>query len=211
MFDINADVNKDLVSLMHMSEKIKAVTGIFGMLQGEEPEYSLVRSSGEKEIRRYPALNLASISIPFEAQPEKARTSAYRALSSYHFGQNEFAEHIDLTASILHEDTKLDGGEGFVTMSFILPNKYKLNEFPCPLDPRIKLHQKRSQMVACRPFNGLTDEYKIQKYAVELREWIGQYSSYKIDSEIKVAEYSRPQTISFFRKNEVQIDIRAMA
>ncbi len=211
MFDSNIHVNKDLVSIMHLSEKIKAISGIFGIPQGEEPEYTLVRSSGEKEIRRYSPLTLASISIPFEGRSESARDQAYSALSRYHFGNNGEAEHIDLTASILHEETRLEDNEGFVTMSFILPQQFDVKSAPRPLDHRIKLHRKMSQMVACRSFSGPTDEQKIQKYSAELRKWISQYSSYKADPQIKVAEYSRPQTLSFLRKNEVQIDIKTVS
>lgn len=210
MFDININVNKELASAMHLSEKIKAISGIFGLRLGEEPEYYLIRSNGEKEIRKYSNLHLATISVPFNESPEVAETKAYQALSAYLLGKNESAEHIEMTATILREVTKLDEDDGFLTMSFILPNKYNLKNAPLPNDRRIKLHQKPAQMVACRSFNGPTDEKKVQKYSSELREWLGQYSSYRVDSQVKLAVYNRPQTLPFLRKNEVHIDVRTV-
>lgn len=210
MFDINMHVNKERAMAMHLSEKLKAISGIFGLRLGEEPEYYLIRSNGEKEIRKYSHLNLATISVPFNENPESAETKAYQALSAYLLGKNESAEHIEMTASILREVTKLDDGDGFLTMSFILPNKYDLKNAPQPNDRRIKLHQRAAQMVACRSFNGPTDEKKVEKYGSELREWLGQYSSYRAEPQVKLAVYNRPQTLSFLRKNEVQIDVRTV-
>ena len=111
---------------------------------------------------------------------------------------------------MLREETKLDDGDGFLTMSFILPNKFNLKNAPQPNDRRIKLHQKDAQMVACRSFNGPNDEKKVQKCTTELREWLGQYSSYRAESNFKLAVYNRPQTLPFLRKNEVHIDVRTV-
>lgn len=210
MFDINIHVNKELTSAMHLSEKLKVISGIFGLRLGEEPEYYLIRSNGEKEIRKYSNLNLATISVPFNENPESAEAMAYQALSAYLLGKNDSAEHIEMTASILREVTKLDDGDGFLTMSFILPNKYDLKNAPQPNDRRIKLHQRAAQMVACRSFNGPTDEKKVEKYSSELREWLGQYSSYRAEPQVKLAVYNRPQTLPFLRKNEVHIDVRTV-
>ena len=210
MFNINIHVHKELASAMHFSEKIKAISGIFGLRLGEEPEYYLIRSSGEMEIRKYSNLTLATISVPFNENPEAAETKAYLALSAYFFGKNDSAEHIEMTASILREVTKLDDDDGFLSMSFILPNIFNLKNAPLPNDRRIKLHQKSAQMVACRSFTGPTDEKKVQKYTTELREWLGQYSSYRAEPQVKLAVYNRPQTLSFLRKNEVHIDVRTV-
>lgn len=210
MFDVNVHANKDSVSMMHLSEKLKAISGVFGVRLGEAPKYYLIRSSGEKEIRKYSALTLASISIPYNERQEQVQADAYQALSGYHFGKNDLAEHIAMTAAILHEETRFEDGEGFLTMSFILPNKYNLKNAPSPVDQRIKLHQKPSHMVACRSFSGPSDEQKVRKYSSELREWLSQYSSYKAEAQVQVAEYNPPQTISFLRKNEVHIDVKSV-
>ena len=210
MFDININVNKELASAMHLSEKIKAISGIFGLHLGEEPEYYLVRSNGEKEIRKYSHLNLATISVPFNEDPDAAEVKAYQALSAYLLGKNDSAEHIEMTAAIISEVTKPDDEDGFLSMSFILPNKFNLKKAPLPHDCRIKLHQRPAQMVACRSFRGPTDEKKIQKYNLELRDWLEEYSSYRADSQVKLAVYNRPQTLPFLRKNEVHIDVKTV-
>lgn len=210
MFDININVNKELSSAMHLSEKVKAISGIFGLRLGEEPEYYLIRSNGEREIRKYSNLNLATISVPFNEDPDAAEAKAYQALSAYLLGKNDSTEHIEMTATILREVTKLDDGDGFLSMSFILPNKYNLKNAPQPNDRRIKLHQRPAQMVASRSFSGVADEKKVQRFSSELREWLGQYSSYHADSQVKLAVYNRPQTLPFSRKNEVHIDVKTV-
>lgn len=210
MFDVNIHVNKELASEMHLTEKIKAISGIFGIRSGEQPEYYLIRSNGEKEIRKYSPLTLASLSLPFNGSFDSAQSHAYQALSSYLLGKNEFSEHIEMTAAILQQETRLEEGDGFLTMSFILPNKYTLKNSPRPTDVRINLHEKSSHMVACRSFSGPTDEKKVLKYSTELREWLNQYSSYKAEPQVKIAVYNPPQTLSFLKKNEVHIDVKTV-
>lgn len=210
MFDINIHVKKERAIAMHLSEKLKVISGIFGLRLGEEPEYYLIRSNGEKEIRKYSKLTLATISVPFNENPQAAETKAYQVLSRYLLGKNDSSEHIEMTASMLREITNLDDGDGFLTMSFILPNKFSLKNAPQPNDRRIKLHQKDAQMVACRSFNGPTDDKKVQQYTTELREWLGQYSSYRAESNVKLAVCNRPQTLPFLRKNEIHIDVRTV-
>lgn len=120
------------------------------------------------------------------------------------------AEHIAMTASVLHEDSFLEDGDGFITMSFILPNKYYLEKAPQPLDIRIKLQQKNTHLVATRPFSGLREESKIQKYETELRTWLNQYGSYKPADSLQIAVYDGPVTIPFLRKSEIHIDLKMM-
>ncbi len=210
MFDINIHVDKELGSALHFSERIKAVTGFFGMRLGEGPEYYLIRSNGEREIRKYSALTLASISLPFNGSLDLVVNNSFQALSAYLAGKNELKETIEMTAAIFYEETRLQEGDGFLTTSFILPNKIELKNAPPPIDQRIKLHQQPPQMVACRSFVGPADEDKVQKYSAELREWLKQYSSYRAENQVKVAEYNRPQTLSFLRKNEVHIDVKTV-
>ena len=211
MFDINIHIDKNSNSAWHFSEKFKAVSVFFGMRMGEGPKFHLVRSNGEKEIRKYSALTLASISLPFSLLSlELVQLNSYKALSGYLSGKNDLAEKIGITSAILHEETQLQEGDGFITMSFILPNKFDLKNAPRPIDQRIKLHQQPPKMVACLAFSGPADEQKIQKYSTELREWLSQYSSYKVDQQVKIAEYNSPKTLSFLRKNEIQIDLKTV-
>ncbi len=207
MFDININVNNELEPPMPLTEKLKVISGIFGIRLGEEPEYYLIRSHGEKEIRKYGELTLASITVPVHGDHQRAQAQAYSALSNYIFGKNQSAQQMAMTAAVLHEDKPQQDGAAYLTMTFILPSKFNIENAPAPIDERIKIHQKSAHMVACRVYSGPNDESKVQKYTSELREWLDQYSSYKAASEVQVAEYDGPSTIPFLRKNEVHIDV----
>lgn len=211
MFDTDIYIDKDFVSAKPLAEKLKAIPGIFGIRLNEEPEYFLIRSNGEKEIRKYSDFTLASISVPIDGNCERAQAVAYSALSNYIFGKNRLSHKISMTAVVLHEGKAQEDGSKDMTMSFILPCKYNLENTPVPLDSRIKLTQKSSHMVACRKYSGPNDEEKVQKYSSELREWLSQYSSYKVASQVQVAEYDGPSTLSFLRKYEVHIDIKGVS
>lgn len=200
---------KDSVSAMPFTEKLKVIPGIFGIRLNEEPEYYLIRSNGEKEIRKYSALTMASIIIPIEDNYEQAQSQAYLALCNYIFGKNHLSHKMAMASVVLHEFQ--NDGRKNMTMSFILPSKYNLENVPEPLDSRIKLFQKSSCMVACRKYSGPSDEEKVQKYTSELRDWLSQYSSYKVATQAQVAEYDGPSTLSFLRKYEVHIDVRGVS
>lgn len=210
MSDVNY-LEEDSVSTMPLTEKLKAIPGIFGIRLNEEPEYYLIRSNGEKEIRKYSDFTMASITVPVEDNYEQARFQAHSTLCNYIFGKNHLSHQMAMASVVLHEVKLQDDGRKNITMSFILPSKYNFENAPEPLDSRIILNQKSSCMVACRKYSGPNDEEKVQKYTLELRDWLSQYSSYKVAPQVQVAEYDGPSTLSFLRKYEVHIDVRGMS
>lgn len=210
MFDIVVHEEKARVAATNLSKNFRAFSGIFGFRRGEVPEFYLVRSNGEMEVRKYCHLNMASISIPLSDHSSTAKSSAHQALNSYRLGCISLTERIDRAAAIWQEETTFENGEYFLTISMIMPKKFNQKTAPEPNDCRIALHHRPSQMVACRRFVGTADEQKIHKYSAELRVWLSQYFSYRPEPQLKLTFYNPPQTLSFLRTNEVHIDVRTV-
>lgn len=208
MHEINNHTVTDFDYSKPFSEKIKSVPGLFGIRPSGDPEYFLIRSNGMKQIRKYSDVVMASIVLPVERDCDSVQTAAYEILSHYFFGHNQSAQKIAMTLIVFYEEKQWENGESALKVSFVLPGNYSIEKAPLPLDPRIKLYKKSSQMVACLSYSGPNDKIKVQKYSDELKCWLQQFDSYKAVSDIQVAEYYGPSTISFFKKNEVHIDLK---
>lgn len=199
------------------SEKLKGLTGFFGIRLGEQPEYLVLRSEGDKEIRKYHPMTLASIVVPVGGNLEIALDGAHRALCGYVYGQNDLALHLGMTTPVLQE-YHYAGGDleglhrpqraGALTLSFVLPISYGLENAPAPLDTRIMLHRRPSHRAACIGYPGFNDEEKMWQHENELRRWLKGFSSYKPLDEVQIAQYDGPATPAFLRKNELLIEVR---
>lgn len=202
---------KGLSTRIPLSEKIKALTGLFGIRLDEEQEYFLIRSNGDNEIRKYNALMLASITMPINGDTEATQAYAYQDLNDYIFGKNQQSQQIAKTSVWTCKNSQHRDGSDFITMSFILSSKYNNENIPAPIDQRIKIHQQPPQMIACRSYSGPSIKEKVLKHSEELKSWVKQYSSYIMADDVEVAEYDRPSTLPFLRKNEVRIAVKGVS
>ena len=203
-----------------LAEKLKGLTGFFGIRLVEQPEYYILRSDGEKEVRKYHPMMMASVIVPVESGLQKARENAFMNLAAYIFGRNETSLHIPMTAPVLEEhhcskrDLKLPVSErlqtGVLMMSFILPINYGPENTPSPLDSRIILHRKPTHKLASIAYSGHNDSEKLQAKEAELRNWVRGFPNYRTQEEVVVAQYDGPSTPAFLRKNEIHIEIRCV-
>lgn len=181
------------------SEKVKEVVGIFGIQLGETPRYTVLARDGEIEIRQYDPLLMASTSVS-DSSSEDPRREAFQRLASYIFGKNNSAKHIDMTAPVFQDEVP-----SAARMSFILPSEYTLSSIPKPLDHHIEFSEVPRQMVAVLKYSGLNEAKKSREKTAELLRWIEKKSL--TPKGLRVAEYNGPLTLSFFRKNEIQVPI----
>lgn len=167
----------------------------------EEPEFALVRSDGDIELRDYPALVVAEVTSPGDRQ--RASGASFRRLAAYIFAQDrpKGGESIAMTAPVLQQET----GEGGWRMRFVMPAKYTLATLP-PAPADIALNAVPARRMAAIRFsgNGSADDIAVRE--AQLRRWLdGQ--GIAAAGEAEYAFYDAPMVPGPLRRNEVLIPV----
>lgn len=197
------------------TDKLKIIPGFFGIRLSEEPQFSLVCSEGNMEIRKYSPSILASINI--DGTFDKARLAATAALKDYIYGKNKSNKQIKVTPPFYHEESHepLPFHSTFLhipthngwTMSVVLPSNYTLASAPTPKDQRIKLHRKKERLIATIRYSGQNNFEKILDYSAKLIQWVSKSEIYIPKSDYQIAQYDLHNTLSFLRRNEIHMEI----
>ncbi len=180
----------------------------------EEAKYSVLLQESNIEIRQYDTHIVAETVI--QGELEDAGNAAFSPLFDYISGNNVSQTDISMTAPVSQQaanqkiamtapvgQQQVDSGWA---VSFMMPASYTLETLPTPNDPRIKLRQVPSQLIAAIRYSGFWSESNYIKHKTELENWLGQ-SDYKIAGEAIWARYNAPFTLWFLRRNEVLIPV----
>lgn len=197
-----------------IAEKLKMIPGVFGIRLGEKPEFQLLQSEADKEIRRYGPLTLASVTMCGESHDEAKRV-AISCLMDYIFGKNENEQLIAPTGMFLQQEIHCQPTSPVLQkqnfkrlmVSMVLPKNCNLAMAPAPLDKRLILHEKAGHLVGVIQYSGTNISTKIEKHTCELNEWLNQHEVYYPANEIYLVEYDNPVTLPFLRKNEIHIEV----
>jgi hypothetical protein len=191
-----------------------AACSLFGIQDVDSPDYRLVLSDGDKEIRKYEeyieACTIAG------GDYEESGDKAFRRLFDYISGENVPGEEIEMTAPVTQEKqgekiemtvpVKQQSTDGGWRMGFILPAKYSMENTPSPTDESIKLVKVPSETRAVLQYTWFTDDEKIRRLGDELAAW-AESKGYTPVGEPVSARYDPPWTIPFLRKNEIWIRV----
>ena len=129
----------------------------------EEPAFKSVLKDGEFEVRDYPALVLAEVTVTGEQN--EAANRGFRMLAGYIFGGNRSRQSIALDAAASQAPssekiamtapvTQVPNGGTWV-VRFTMPSTYTLGSLPVPNDTRIQLRQASPSRFAVLRFSGL--------------------------------------------------------
>ncbi len=177
------------------------------MSQVDEPKFKLVKKEGEIEIRQYPPLIVAEVTM---AGPRKeAISQGFKLLADYIFGGNipssaldmEKGEQIAMTAPVTQQ---LKGDVWKV--HFMMPDDYTMERLPKPNSDQVKLIPVPSKQFVVIRFSGLATEANIQKQLDKLKSYVSQ-NQLKVTGEPVFAFYNPPWTIPFLRRNEVMLEL----
>lgn len=98
----------------------------------EEQEYRVVGRRGECEIRFYPSVNRAAVSVQSrEGDFNFIRNRGFRELAGYIFGGNERGEQIAMTTPVVMDVQASNNGLSG-TMAFTMPRNFDMNRKPRP-------------------------------------------------------------------------------
>lgn len=185
----------------------------------EEPSYTLVERDGDFEIREYPALVIAEVTV--EGDRREASNRGFRPLANYIFGGNQPSQAIEMTAPVTSTRagrsegetiamtapvTSEAAGEGRWRVAFIMPAKWSMDTLPAPDDAQIDLRETPARRVAVLQFSGLMGEDRIAEKLAELQGVMAR-RGLTAQSPPTYAAYNPPWIPGPFRRNEIWIEI----
>jgi hypothetical protein len=164
----------------------------------ETPKYELIKSYKKFEIRKYPKMILATTKLGGESY-SKNSSKGFRNVASYIFGGNNEDKQISMTAPVL---TSMDDS---MTMSFIIPSQYTLNELPLPDNDKVEIKVQPERLMAIISFGGFANDYELKHYTKILKEELIK-EGIPADGKIYFQGYDPPFKL-FNRTNEVAIEL----
>ena len=163
----------------------------------EEPEYKILQSEEDFEIREYPSLIIAEIKM--SANKEKLKNKSFMALSDYISGNNTKKQKIKMTVPVFQSQTEDEKW----SMSFILPKKWKLEQVPHPNNSTITIKQLNSQKMAVIHFSGRNTDTNFSKHQKLLEDYLIKNELEYNTAKPIYAVYNSPWTPWFLKRNEV--------
>ena len=187
-----------------------------GRASVEQPSYTVVDRIGRSvEIRDYPALVAAEVSVP---AGRDARDRAFRLLFNYIQGNNRPAQSIAMTAPVevaagrrIAMTTPVETREASDTlvMRFFLPAEVAADAAPEPLDGRVRLVRLPAQSLAVLRFSGARDRTVLDTRQRLLVATVDGASGWTAAGPPTAYLYDPPWFPSPLRRNEVVVPVAA--
>jgi hypothetical protein len=164
----------------------------------ETYEYKVIKTFEHFEIRKYAPANFSYVTIDAKTY-DASSGSGFRQLAGYIFGGNEAGQEIAMTSPVEMEmDQKM-------TMKFMVPAEYTLDELPEPNNKNVKFKQEPERIIAAIQFSGYANDDKIEYYKKALNKLLYLYGL-KHNGEYSFLGYNSP--FDFFnRRNEVIVEL----
>ena len=164
----------------------------------ETPEYKIIETFGEVEIRHYPNMVVAKTNLN-DKSFDKQGSSGFRTIANYIFGGNEKNEKIAMTAPVV-----MNMGDS-ASMYFVMPRKYKKNELPKPDSKNVEIVEETEKNLAVIKYGGYSNDQKIEKYRNLLQEEL-EKNHIKTIGNYMYMGYNAPWDF-INRRNEVAIEV----
>lgn len=184
-------------------------------LATEEPKHVVILEEGEFQIRDYPALIAAEVSV--SGSRDEASSAGFKLLAGYIFGENSRQLEIAMTAPVMQEReegetiamtapvTQSGGPDGWI-VRFIMPDSYTMETLPRPKDDRVRLVRVPPQRFAVVRFSGLARPDEVELKAGDLEVFMAR-QDIEVGGDASLARYDPPWTPWFLRRNEVWIAV----
>ncbi len=179
----------------------------------QQPDYTVSDRAEGIEIRDYPAMIVAEVTV--EGSAGQARNRGFRILADYIFGNNVPADKIAMTAPVTQQRgekiamtspvTQEPDGDSW-TVSFIMPSEYTMATLPEPATSRIDINEIPARRMAAITFNGFGNVGTLDKHETMLRDYLAE-NGLEAAGEATYAFYDGPWVPPQRRRNEVMIEL----
>ena len=127
---------------------------IVGVLAGpvisnvEKPDYKVIQSEQNIEIRQYEPMIIAEVDV--EGKREDAIRDGFRLIADYIFGNNKVKLDIAMTSPVQQQESQKIAMTAPVQqqstgrswqISFVMPSKYSMESLPEPNNDRVRLKE----------------------------------------------------------------------
>lgn len=164
----------------------------------ETPQYSVVRSLGEVEIRRYPPMVVAKTNLQGTSYKDNS-SQGFRTIANYIFGGNVANQKIAMTAPVV-----MTMGDS-ASMYFVMPRQYARNQLPQPGSPAVRITEEGAKTLAVIRFGGYADDQKIEAHCRQLEKMLKQ-NQIRTRGSFLYMGYNAPWDF-IHRRNEVAIEV----
>ena len=203
-----------------MISSIIALILIVGVLAGpvmsnvEKPDYKVIQSEQNIEIRQYEPMIIAEVEV--DGKREETIRDGFRILADYIFGNNTVQQVISMTAPVQQKENQKIAMTAPVQqqsmgkswrMSFVMPSKYRLDSLPVPNNNRVRLKEILTKKFIVIEFSGTNSNENVTEHENQLMNYI-EANQIKINGSPKYAFYNPPWSLPFLRRNEVMIEIK---
>ena len=179
----------------------------------ETPNYKIVKSQGNIEIRQYDPMIIAEVQM--KGEREDAIGDGFRLLADYIFGNNTVKQDIAMTAPVQQQESskiamtapvqQQSAGDAW-QVSFVMPSKYSMETLPEPVNERVVLKKVPAKQFAVIRFSGTNSDENVKKHEIKLMTYI-ESRKLSVKGSPKYAFYNPPWTLPPMRRNEVMIEI----
>lgn len=176
-----------------------------------KPDYRVLVSEGDLQIRSYPAIKVAETVI--SGPRKEALNNGFRLLAAYIFAENREGEKIPMTAPVLQDagnpmasdpplfDDELDGAW---RVRFILPDD--LTDPPAPPEG-ISIVDVPARRVGAATFHGTAHDDRLEAAEDRLRGWLTRHGEEVVKCDPEYAFYNSPMIPPPLRRNEVLLPL----
>ena len=164
----------------------------------ETPDYKVLKTIDEVELRLYPKMIVAKTSLS-DKSFENQGSNGFRTIANYIFGGNEKNQKIAMTAPVVMEMSDS------ATMYFVMPKQYKKEDLPNPSSKNVRISEESSKTLAVISYGGFSSDKKIQKHQKELMKVLMK-NNIKTKGAYMYMGYNAPWDI-INRRNEVAIEV----
>jgi hypothetical protein len=166
----------------------------------EQAKYEVLKKIGKIEIRRYPRLVIARV--------DGYGDGGFNLLFRFISGNNRQKSDIAMTAPVVSEEIAMTAPvlseKG--SIAFIMPEGFRLETTPEPLDDRVKIVEVPERVVAALRFSGRWSNSTFNKKTEELLVEI-ENAGLKVAGQVFSMRYNGPFTPWFLRRNEVAAEV----
>lgn len=184
----------------------------------EEPAFTASLREGAFEVRSYPALLAAQVSVT--GTRDEASRAGFKLLAGYIFGGNTRRQTINMAAPVVQSkpcnetiamtapviQTAMPGHTETWTVRFIMPATFTMDTLPTPNDSKVELVAVPPARYAVVMFSGRAHEDDVIQKTGELTEFMTEHAL-RAAGPPALARYNPPWTLWFLRRNEVHIPV----
>ncbi len=164
----------------------------------ETPEYKVLKTIEDVEIRLYPNMIVAKTALSGNSF-DKQGSDGFRTIAGYIFGGNEKSQKIAMTSPVV-----MSIGDS-ATMYFVMPKSYKQTDLPTPNSPQVKIVEESAKTLAVITYGGFSSDEKIENHRSKLAAILTK-NEIKTKGDFMYMGYNAPWDV-IDRKNEVAIEV----